>query len=546
MAPCIGVVTMHTKEEDKLTNKGGLKKYCKGLIIAIMLCGLYTVTLAANPNVIKVGLESVYKNTSSVKLSSSSNLSVGYFDEWGFEAAGQLDASTINISKATGTYYTFGNVYSSLDEAKQAAVAQGNNAVPAYLQRGIYGVYTKDNTSGLEEAIGNSSRIEVYDANNTLIFVSEQTDQPLVFRGYDHNIGLALTKVGNTKQYRGAIGIAVGQTGITPYNVVDLEEYLYGVVPGEMPASWPEEALKVQAVAARSIATYQYNRYLSSGYNVVDTTSTQVYGGYTIETQATNKAVDATRGEVIKYNGKVAEALYFSTSGGMTEDAKYVWGTEIPYLRSVVDSYETEPAQAAWTRTITLSEIDACLAKLGANIGKAQGVQIASRTASGRVLEMTILGTNGSYTVKNEAVRTFFNGTTGGSLKSRLFSFKGAIHTPGSTLGNITVAVMSADHLEQKEVNNLVVMSAQDMGIISEAVVVQSATTKEALTGNTTSGNIGSNTEVETVWSDFTVYGEGFGHGVGMSQSGAKGMAKAGYSYDEILKYYYTGVTVQQ
>ena len=120
------------------------------------------------------------------------------------------------------------------------------------------------------------------------------------------------------------------------------------------------------------------------------------------EDSRTTQAVDATKGETVRYNGKVADALYFSTSGGYTESAVNVWGNPVGYLVGIEDIYETEPAQPAWTRTITLSELDKCLANKGANIGSAQGVQIVSRTSSGRVQEMCILGTVGTYNLKLE------------------------------------------------------------------------------------------------------------------------------------------------
>ncbi len=522
------------------------KKSLVNFIGFMVVCCFYTLAYSKAPAIIKVGLESVYKNVASVNLSSDSNIQIGYYDETGFDVVGVLNASEVTVRLNNNDYYDLGVTFSQFEEAKNFANSHGNGAVPVYINQGTYGVYTPHDEGGLRSGQNFKRSLAVYDKAGSLLLISNEDILPLVMRGHDTASGLSLTTVGGTKKYRGAIGMG-GKSGLTPYNIVDLEEYLYGVVPKEMPASWPEEALKAQAVAARSIATFQYNRYASSGYNVVDTTTTQVYGGYLAEMPATTKAVNATNGEIIRYNGSVAEAVYFSTSGGITEDAKDVWGSDIAYLKSVKDIYETEPSQKPWTRTITLSELNRCLANYDANIGKAQGIQIVSRTSTGRVQEISVLGTNGNYTVKGETIRSFFGGSNEGSLKSRLFSFSGTINS-GSTNAlatNNEVTLISANGKDTMPSKNLMVMTATDLGTIADNFTVQSAT--ETVHMTTTSNSAVTETvsnDSETVWGDFTIYGKGFGHGVGMSQSGAKGMAQAGFSYADILGYYYTGVTV--
>lgn len=516
------------------------RRYGYAILIIALLCSLSYVTLGADPSIIKVGLISVYNNTSSISLSSDEPMMIGYYDEGGFTKLGSLPSEKINIAKASDTYYDMGGIYTTYQDAFNEATIQGG--IPVLIEEGLYAIYSKEpNGNALETS---TERYVVTDPSGNEILIFNKTSKALVFRGYDRETGLCLTRVGSSKKYRGAIGIG-GSTGITPYNILGIEEYLYGVVPGEMSASWPQEALKAQAVAARSIAIYQYNRYASYGYNVVDTTATQVYGGYNKEDSRTNAAVDATKGETIKYNGKVAEALYFSTSGGVTESAVNVWGNDIPYLVSVSDSYETEPAQPAWSRNITMTEVESCLASQGVNIGQVQGVQIVSRTPSGRVQEMKIIGSSGNHTVTLEKVRTFFSSTNGGSLKSRLFSFTGELtgNEGGSSEASQTVSVLSANGTAQLEINNLIASNGKTTTALGSSVVAQSSTSIETL--SSTGSNSGSDSlQNEIIWGDFTVYGKGFGHGVGMSQSGAKGMAKAGFDYISILKHYYTGITV--
>lgn len=510
------------------------------LLLLILWCGALT-TKASEVSTIKVGLESIYKNATSIVIGSDTNIEIGYYDDYGFVPVGILEASNITLSKESSQYYDLGGFYPTYQEAER--VANEVLGVPVYIDQDLFAVYTTNPVGNIVEASAN--RYVVQDQTGQAIFIFNQVTNPIVFRGYDQASGLSLTKVGDSKKYRGAIGIG-GTTGITPYNILSIEEYLYGVVPCEMSASWPQEALKAQAVAARSIAIYQYKRFLSSGYNVVDTTTTQVYGGYNREDNRTTLAVDATKGQTIQYNGAVAEALYFSTSGGYTESAVNVWGNPIGYLIGVEDIYETEPAQPAWTRTITLSEIDKCLASKGVSIGTAQGVQIVSKTPSGRVQEMCILGTIGSYNLTLENIRTFFSSTSGGSLKSRLFTLVGS----GSTdIGGITgasnvVTVVSATGVADVALDEAIVTNGEvTQPILGESATIQSATTVEQVALNNQTPPTGTPSG-EVVYGDVTIQGKGFGHGVGMSQSGAKGMAKAGFSYIEILQHYYTGVTV--
>ena len=173
----------------------------------------------------------------------------------------------------------------------------------------------------------------------------------------------------------------------------------------------------------------------------------------------------------------------------------------------------------------------------------AQGVQVLSRTSSGRVNEMNIIGTKGNYTLTRENIRTFFSGTKEGSLKSRLFNLVGATNSGEQTPQ--MVSVLSA--------SGLVDMPAQDMivtnGQLTEPILGNSVTIESAdgifelpFIDNDSSGNTAT---CETIMGDMTIIGKGYGHGVGMSQSGAKGMAKLGFSYEEILKYYYKGISVE-
>jgi stage II sporulation protein D len=147
------------------------------------------------------------------------------------------------------------------------------------------------------------------------------------------------------RPYRGAIQVDVDTGKLRAINVVGLEQYLYGVVPSEMPYTWAPEALKAQAVAARS---YALATKRSGAFDVYKDTRSQVYLGLNHEKPSTNAAVDATAGKVLMYDGAIAKTYFFSTSGGRTASAQDVWGTAVPYLVSVPDPYDTISPYHTW------------------------------------------------------------------------------------------------------------------------------------------------------------------------------------------------------
>ena len=161
---------------------------------------------------------------------------------------------------------------------------------------------------------------------------------PLLFRPGTDALSLG-------RRYRGSIQVDVDAGKLRAINVVGLEQYLYGVVPSEMPYTWAAEALKAQAVAARS---YALATKRSGAFDVYKDTRSQVYLGLDHEKPSSNEAVDATAGKVAMYDGAVAKTFFFSTSGGRTAAAADVWGTAVPYLVSVPDPYDTISPYHNW------------------------------------------------------------------------------------------------------------------------------------------------------------------------------------------------------
>lgn len=543
--------------------------YIMGLVsmtVLLLPVGLY----AKAPESIRIGLESVYKDAYTIHIKSESPLTVGYFNDESWIKEGYLEAEEVAISLANQTYYSYDETYSELEEAYDVLGAYNSEAVVAYIAPGEYKIYTTDDFEADTIVSHNTSRIQIVDPYGEVVLVSENNNSPLGFRGEYDTYDFPATGVGNSRIYRGTIEVVKGQyKGLTAVNQVDMEEYLYGVVPCEMSASWHEEALKAQAVAARSMATFQYSRFLSRGYNLVDTTTSQVYRGITAEHPRSNAAVEATYGEIATYNGRVAETVYSASSGGYTADSKYVWGNEVAYLKAKPDPYEAVANHEAWTRTITTRELEKCVANQGKNIGTVKGLRIEGHTASGRVKELTILGTNGDYTVSKEATRTFFSGSNDGSLKSRMYKFTPYNHTnqvvpptiqkPSYNKPSNEISIMTAEGMVTLELEGLWIESDEAFSKVKDEVYVQSDNNLVSSTEIGTPSknqNLGDDLDFKddfydltneklTVYGDVTLYGMGYGHGVGMSQYGAKGMAEAGFGYEDIIMYYYDGVVIE-
>lgn len=173
------------------------------------------------------------------------------------------------------------------------------------------------------------------------------------------------------KQYRGGFACLIGENGLSVINYVGLEDYVKGVVPYEMSASWGIEALKAQAVCARTYAVYNQDEYEEFGFDITDDTYSQVYNGVLEANEDTDRAVDETTGELIRYNGEVCEIYYFAADGGATEDGINVFDADRPYLRGKYDHYErlVDFSVKNWTAHRSGAEIGEILRGKGYDIG---------------------------------------------------------------------------------------------------------------------------------------------------------------------------------
>lgn len=229
--------------------------------------------------------------------------------------------------------------------------------------------------------------------------------------------------------YRGILRLipTVGAGGVTVVNEVSLESYLCGVVPKEVSPSWERNALRAQAVAARSYALAHRGTYGAQGFDVVDTIASQVYGGLSAETERTTRAVRDTRGEVLVYDGRPIDAMFFAHGGGYTEDSENIWGNAIPYLRAVqepLNSYTKQP----WKVTVSLRRLAAELTARGYDVGDIRKIQLskltkapmkkADRGVSGRVKMIVIEGKKGKKIVSGNLFQQMFD------LRSTMFDIQ--------------------------------------------------------------------------------------------------------------------------
>ncbi|MFN2322411.1 MAG: SpoIID/LytB domain-containing protein [Trueperaceae bacterium] len=270
--------------------------------------------------------------------------------------------------------------------------------------------------------------------------------------------------VWNGRRYRGSLRVLADGERVRVVNVVALEAYLRGVVPAEMVPTWPGEALRAQAVAARTYTLAHLDP--DAAYDVCATDQCQVYRGRGAEHPATDAAVADTAGLVLTYAGAFASTYYHSDSGGVIASSAEVWGRDLPYLQAFQDVASDGP-HGTWTARLTPERVAGTLRAVGHEVGLVGRMSVLATSASGRVLRAEFIGSSGRTVLEGLALRT----------------------------------------------------ALREWGLKS---------TRFTMTG------------------DLSVRGEGWGHGVGMSQYGARELAVQGYGFAQILGFYYPHTTLQR
>ena len=355
----------------------------------------------------------------------------------------------------------------------------------------------------------------------------------------------------------------IGGGNLTVVNIVDLETYIKGVVPYEMSSSWPLEALKVQAVCARSYAYINIHsgKHTSYHFDVCNTTDCQAYYGAGTNsssyqaTERTDQAVDETAGEYAWYDGQVIEAFYSSSHGGASESVYNVWGTSLeqyPYLCGVEDPYEADMASknsySSWTVSYTSSELAQRLENYGYDTSS--GIESLTLTYSdlGNVIQVRVnYRDGGSDTIRPSSMRSVFgissirftvNGQAASSGSGTTSSSGGGLTANGSTSldsqGTYTV-ISGSGSLSQAGLDGLYAISGS--GSITPA--------EDAASGGGSGTDTPTGTQVTVSGSSYSFQGSGNGHQLGLSQYGAWAMAERGFTYDEIIEFYYPGTYVR-
>ncbi|MFF2910531.1 SpoIID/LytB domain-containing protein [Paenibacillus sp. NPDC057934] len=395
--------------------------------------------------------------------------------------------------------------------------------------------------------------------------------------------------------YRGNLELSGLNGSLAVINEVSLEQYLYAVVGGEVSSSWPEEALKAQAVAARSYALAQGNKFDVA--NVVDTTLSQVYNGIGAEAPSITKAVDATAGEVLKSGAQIVEALFSSNSGGVTADPSEVWGNASDVFVSVPSKEDVaSTASKQWyyvllsngtagyarednikfTGSKTLAGLDLATATTkDVNIRPLPVIQsdanpVGKLNPGDSAVVLDKVYESGSYSwvkgpYSSVDLLKSLQGKTSNALPSSIISlqvtqrgpsgratevkangeilkvkypdlFRSAFNGLPSTLFDIvptgSYTVLGADGSVST------VGSGSNVGVLSANGKVTSSASGTVVMGSDAKAR------VVTGGSGFLFIGQGYGHGLGMSQWGVKGMADSGYDYKQILQHYYRNVTI--
>ncbi len=251
-------------------------------------------------------------------------------------------------------------------------------------------------------------------------------------------------------------------------NILDVEDYLRGVLPNEISPKWNTEVIKAQAIAARSFAYYIINKQKNNFYDLTANTFSQVYKGYVNQNNVFNEVIKSTKNLVMVYRNQVIESFFHAACGGHTEDAKNVWGKALPYLRGIPCGYCRNSPYYKWKSVFSKTALIGLLNKAGFHFTDIRAIIPARRSISGRWMKVRVIGRPKNRVIQGNKFRIILG------IK-KLKSTKFRVHRK------------------------------RDL---------------------------------------FEFLGNGWGHGVGMCQWGAKAMAEKGYKYYQILRYYYRGIRI--
>lgn len=383
----------------------------KLIFTALVFTGCLFSTVFAQGQTVKIGLERYFKNSPSITISDSLiKVSVGN----GTKNAIGLGKSYV-VKPIAKSYYGISKTFKTYNQAeKYMTKYTGSSCIPVLNDEGWTIYITTDSKIDFSDMkkISTGGNAVVFSVNGRNKFIVDADASARVSTAND-TVNLAKAK------YRGEIAMYRNGSAITPIDMVDMDQYLYGVVTSEMPSSWHLEALKAQTVAARTYTKSALGKH--GAYDLCDTVHCQAYNGLNNETQSGISAVKATAGKCIYSGGKLIDAVYFSSSGGYTLNSEDVWSNALPYLKAVKDVYEKDCKK--WARTFTYTDLTNIAAKKSYGVGTVTDLTVGYNN-NGIAESLTFTGTSGSKTVTKEEIRTAFNASDDGSLSSRNFTLE--------------------------------------------------------------------------------------------------------------------------
>lgn len=357
----------------------------------------------------------------------------------------------------------------------------------------------------------------------------------------------------NGKPYRGRLRLVSHQNGFSVVNVLDVESYLRGVLKIEVNPAWPMEALKAQAVIARTYALRQAGRHGAEGFDLCATTHCQVYRGMAAEDPKLDRAIAETRGIVVIFGSELAQTYYFADGAGWTADVSSVWGGKTPYLTCRPEPVPYETPHSRWRASLTQEALQKIMNTLRQPVGSILEIRALQRDAGNRVTLLEVRGTSGNATIKGHSFRM----AAGSNLiRSTLFEVSPAF---GSTFFNPPEKPVPGPAAPPGTPGEdpLVVLTRQGAFTSDELMDMllhpekKTDYLKKALSKGETKASVPLPAPAPsapfpgTVPPAFEFQGKGWGHGVGLSQWGAKALAENGWKFEAILGHYFPGTTLQ-
>ena len=321
-------------------------------------------------------------------------------------------------------------------------------------------------------------------------------------------------------------------------NFLSMDDYIKGVIPYEMNAAWPLEALKAQAVAARTYTAAHLNHHSSNGFDLCCEVDCQTYRGVNASDENSDRAVDETSGVYMTYDGEYVNAFYFSSDGGATEDSENVFNAPLPYLRGKPDPYEANivTGHDSWRFVYSADEITSILRMK--NYRCAQIVSITpTYTNMGNIYSLKFTDANGVNWVfsKDRAGSILYSST----YKKYTYSQRFTVTDADAPAEESSFYVAGGEGVNLLPDDLYIVSGDGSVGMVGGAAntAVLSAEGKETVSlRGYTSGTITA--------SNYLIKGSGWGHNVGMSQYGARAMAELGMNFVDILSFYYEGAEI--